>query len=72
MPIVLVSDDNEIAFRSKLSRDERDGLLENALFDFLALTVGLLAELKEMLPSTVDALTPDGRLPDDKEAARWG
>ncbi len=32
----------------------------------------LLAELKEMLPSTVDALTPDGRLPDDKEAARWG
>jgi uncharacterized protein YidB (DUF937 family) len=32
----------------------------------------LLAELKEMLPSTVDAMTPDGRLPDDKEAARWG
>lgn len=32
----------------------------------------LLAELKEMLPSTVDALTPDGRLPDEKEAARWG
>ena len=32
----------------------------------------LLAELKEMLPSTVDAMTPDGRLPDEKEAARWG
>ena len=32
----------------------------------------LLAELKEMLPSTVDAMTPDGRLPDDQEAARWG
>ncbi len=32
----------------------------------------LLAELKAMLPSTVDAMTPDGRLPDDKEAARWG
>jgi uncharacterized protein YidB (DUF937 family) len=32
----------------------------------------LLAELKEMLPSTVDALTPDGRLPNEKEAARWG
>ena len=32
----------------------------------------LLAELREMLPSTVDAMTPDGRLPDEKEAARWG
>jgi uncharacterized protein YidB (DUF937 family) len=32
----------------------------------------LLAELREMLPRTVDAMTPDGRLPDDKEAARWG
>ena len=32
----------------------------------------LLAELREMLPSTVDAMTPDGRLPDAKEAARWG
>jgi uncharacterized protein YidB (DUF937 family) len=32
----------------------------------------LLAELKAMLPSTVDAMTPDGRLPDEKEAARWG
>jgi uncharacterized protein YidB (DUF937 family) len=32
----------------------------------------LLAELREMLPSTVDAMTPDGRLPDENEAARWG
>jgi uncharacterized protein YidB (DUF937 family) len=32
----------------------------------------LLAELREMLPSTIDAMTPDGRLPDEKEAARWG
>jgi uncharacterized protein YidB (DUF937 family) len=32
----------------------------------------LLAELREMLPSTVDAMTPTGRLPDEKEAARWG
>jgi uncharacterized protein YidB (DUF937 family) len=32
----------------------------------------LLAELKDMLPTTVDKLTPDGRLPDEKEAARWG
>jgi uncharacterized protein YidB (DUF937 family) len=32
----------------------------------------LLAELRAMLPSTVDAMTPDGRLPDHKEAARWG
>ena len=32
----------------------------------------ILAELREMLPSTVDAMTPDGRLPDEKEAARWG
>ena len=32
----------------------------------------LLAELREMLPSTVDTMTPDGRLPDYKEAARWG
>ena len=32
----------------------------------------LLAELREMLPSTVDAMTPNGRLPDEKEAARWG
>jgi uncharacterized protein YidB (DUF937 family) len=32
----------------------------------------LLAELREMLPSTVDAMTPDGRLPDEREAARWG
>lgn len=32
----------------------------------------LLADLKAMLPSTVDAMTPDGRLPDEKEAARWG
>jgi uncharacterized protein YidB (DUF937 family) len=31
----------------------------------------LLAELREMLPSTVDTLTPDGRIPDEKEAARW-
>ena len=32
----------------------------------------LLAELKSLLPATVDTLTPDGRLPDEKEAARWG
>ncbi len=32
----------------------------------------LLAELQKMLPSTIDAMTPDGRLPDEKEAARWG
>ena len=32
----------------------------------------LLAELREMLPTTIDAMTPDGRLPDEKEAARWG
>ena len=32
----------------------------------------LLAELKDMLPTTVDKLTPDGRIPDEKEAARWG
>jgi uncharacterized protein YidB (DUF937 family) len=32
----------------------------------------LLAELKEMLPSTVDAMTPDGRIPDENEAVRWG
>ena len=32
----------------------------------------LLAELREMLPSTVDAMTPNGRLPNEKEAARWG
>jgi uncharacterized protein YidB (DUF937 family) len=32
----------------------------------------LLQELREMLPSTVDAMTPDGRIPDAKEAARWG
>ena len=31
----------------------------------------LLVELKEMLPQTVDTLTPDGRLPSDTEAARW-
>jgi uncharacterized protein YidB (DUF937 family) len=32
----------------------------------------ILTELKAMLPSTVDTMTPDGRLPDEKEAARWG
>ena len=32
----------------------------------------LLQELIEMLPSTVDAMTPNGRIPDATEAARWG
>jgi uncharacterized protein YidB (DUF937 family) len=31
----------------------------------------LLAALKEQLPTTVDALTPDGRVPTDTEARRW-
>jgi uncharacterized protein YidB (DUF937 family) len=55
--------------------------LENAIgadtLDAVARRTGiprgrLLAELREMLPSTVDAMTPEGRLPDEKEAARWG
>jgi uncharacterized protein YidB (DUF937 family) len=31
----------------------------------------ILAELKEHLPTTVDTLTPEGRLPNDQEARRW-
>jgi uncharacterized protein YidB (DUF937 family) len=31
----------------------------------------ILAELKEHLPRTVDTLTPEGRLPNETEAARW-
>jgi uncharacterized protein YidB (DUF937 family) len=31
----------------------------------------ILAELKEHLPRTVDAMTPDGRLPTEQEAGRW-
>ena len=31
----------------------------------------ILAELKEHLPSTVDTLTPEGRIPSDQEARRW-
>lgn len=31
----------------------------------------ILSELSEHLPKTVDTLTPDGRLPSDKEASRW-
>ena len=32
----------------------------------------LLAELSDHLPQFVDQLTPKGRLPTDREAARWG
>ena len=32
----------------------------------------ILAELEEHLPRTVDTLTPDGRIPSETEAARWG
>jgi uncharacterized protein YidB (DUF937 family) len=32
----------------------------------------LLAELAEQLPQTVDTMTPDGRLPSEQEASRWG
>jgi uncharacterized protein YidB (DUF937 family) len=31
----------------------------------------ILAELKEHLPTTVDTLTPEGRIPSDQEARRW-
>jgi uncharacterized protein YidB (DUF937 family) len=31
----------------------------------------ILAELKEHLPSTVDTLTPEGRIPSEQEARRW-
>jgi uncharacterized protein YidB (DUF937 family) len=31
----------------------------------------ILSELKEHLPRTVDAMTPDGRLPTEQESARW-
>jgi len=31
----------------------------------------ILAELKEHLPSTVDTLTPEGRIPNEQEARRW-
>lgn len=31
----------------------------------------ILAELKEHLPTTVDTLTPEGRIPNDQEARRW-
>jgi uncharacterized protein YidB (DUF937 family) len=31
----------------------------------------ILAELKEHLPRTVDAMTPEGRLPTENEAGRW-
>jgi uncharacterized protein YidB (DUF937 family) len=31
----------------------------------------ILAELKEQLPSTVDTLTPEGRIPSEQEARRW-
>jgi len=31
----------------------------------------ILAELKEQLPSTVDTLTPEGRIPNEQEARRW-
>jgi uncharacterized protein YidB (DUF937 family) len=32
----------------------------------------ILTELKEHLPKTVDSLTPEGRLPSEQEASRWG
>ena len=32
----------------------------------------ILTELKEHLPNTVDSLTPEGRLPSEQEASRWG
>src|SRR5438105_1398821 len=31
----------------------------------------LLAHLSEQLPQTVDKMTPQGRVPDEQEAARW-
>jgi len=31
----------------------------------------ILTELKEHLPSTVDSLTPEGRIPTEQEAHRW-
>ena len=31
----------------------------------------ILAELKEHLPTTVDTLTPEGRIPNEQEARRW-
>ena len=31
----------------------------------------ILADLKEHLPSTVDTLTPEGRIPSEQEARRW-
>jgi uncharacterized protein YidB (DUF937 family) len=31
----------------------------------------ILAELEEQLPSTVDTLTPEGRIPSEQEARRW-
>ena len=32
----------------------------------------LLAELSRELPEAIDQLTPEGRLPTDEEASRWG
>jgi uncharacterized protein YidB (DUF937 family) len=31
----------------------------------------LLTELAHQLPQTVDTLTPQGRIPDEREASRW-
>jgi uncharacterized protein YidB (DUF937 family) len=59
-----------------LAPDDLERAIGSDTLDDLAQRTGiprerLLAELKEMLPTTVDALTPDGRIPDEKEAARW-
>ena len=59
-----------------LAPDNLERAIGSDTLDDLAQRTGiprerLLAELKEMLPTTVDALTPDGRIPDEKEAARW-
>ena len=32
----------------------------------------IIADLNEHLPRTVDTLTPEGRIPSETEAARWG
>ena len=59
-----------------LAPDDLERAIGSEALDDLAQRMGLprdrlLSELKEMLPTTVDKLTPDGRLPDEKEAARW-
>lgn len=60
-----------------LNPDDLEKAVGTDTLDTLAERMGvprerLLDELKAMLPTTVDAMTPDGRLPDEKEAARWG